>query len=370
MNKIAVGILGATGVVGQNYVRLLGAHPWFEIVDLAASPRSAGKTYAEAVGKRWLMETPMPQRLKDRPVRDVMDYEAIPPDVKLFFSATELEDKQSTRDFEFAYAQKGFPVVSNSSANRWTPDVPMIIPEINGDHAEIIPSQQKNRKFPQSGFIAVKPNCSVQSYLIAIHALNQAGYPVDEILVNTLQAISGAGYKGLTEPERRITVNPLIPGEEEKTEKEPTKILGIVENDKIIPDYSMDVSALCTRVPVIDGHTALVYLNFAGDVPELEVIAKIWTEFHGEPQILQLPSAPEPPIQLVEQEDRPQVHLDVDNGNGMAVTIGRLAEDKFFDIRFVALSHNTVRGAAGGAILTAELLVKKGYIKHAGEQLT
>ena len=361
--KIAIRILGATGVVGQNYLRLLADHPWFDIVDLAASSRSAGKTYEEAVGERWLMDSSMSDDYKNLVVRDVTDYAAIPADVKIFFSATELGDKQATRDFEFAYADQGYPIVSNSSANRWTPDVPMVIPEINGDHLEILHSQQRNRNFPDSGFVAVKPNCSVQSYLVAIHALNQAGYPVEEILVNTLQALSGAGYKGLTELERRTTVNPLIPGEEEKTENEPSKILGLLEDDKIIPDYSMDVSALCTRVPVIDGHTALVYLNFANEVPSLDEIVKIWSEFTALPQELKLPSAPQPPIEFKVDPDRPQVGLDVDNGKGMAVSIGRLAEDKFFDIRFVALSHNTVRGAAGGAILTAELLVEKGYIK-------
>jgi len=361
-DKIAVGILGATGVVGQNYLRLLSDHPWFEIVDLAASSRSAGRSYEEAVGERWLMDTPMPDAFKQVSVRDVTDYAAIPPEVKLFFSATELGDKQATRDFEFAYAAKGYPVVSNSSANRWTTDVPMVIPEINGSHLEIIPTQQKNRNFPSSGFVAVKPNCSVQSYLVAIHALREAGYPVEEVLVNTLQALSGAGYRGLTEPERRITVNPLIPGEEEKTEREPSKILGLMENGQIIPDYSMEMSALCTRVPVIDGHTALVYMNFAEKIPSIEQIKNIWSEFQAEPQFLRLPSAPESPILVMEEADRPQVHLDVNNGAGMTVTIGRLDEDRFFDIRFVALSHNTVRGAAGGAILMAELLMQKGYI--------
>ena len=361
--KIAVGILGATGVVGQNYVRLLADHPWFEIKDLAASSRSAGKTYAEATSGKWLMDTDIPDAFRDMPVRDVLEYDRIPTEVKLFFSATELQDKEATREFEFAYAAKGYPVVSNSSANRWTPDVPMIIPEINHSHAEIIRIQQKNRNLPETGFVAVKPNCSVQSYLVAIHALREAGFPVEEILVNTLQALSGAGYRGLTEPERRLTVNPLIPGEEDKTEKEPSKIFGIMEKGEIIPDYSIDMSALCTRVPVADGHTALVYLNFTEAVPSLEEIVKIWTEFSDLPQELKLPSAPQPPIEFKVEPDRPQVGLDVDNGNGMAVTIGRLAEDKFFDIRFVALSHNTVRGAAGGAILSAELLVEKGYIK-------
>jgi len=361
-SKIAVGILGATGVVGQNYLRLLADHPWFEIKDLAASSRSAGQTYEKAVGERWLMQSAMPEEQKNAIVRDVTDYSSIPADVKLFFSATELGDKQATRDFEFAYAKQGFPVVSNSSANRWTDDVPMIIPEINANHIELLRGQQKLRGFPTSGFVTVKPNCSVQSYLVAIHALREAGYPVKEILVNTLQALSGAGYKGLTEPERQGTVNPLIPGEEEKTAREPSKILGRLDENHIISDDSIEISALCTRVPVVDGHTALVYLNFAEKVPSLEVIREIWSNFSAAPQKFQLPSAPQPPIQVMEDEDRPQVKLDVHNGSGMAVTIGRLEEDKFFDIRFVALSHNTVRGAAGGAILTAELLVEKGYI--------
>lgn len=363
MKKIAVGILGATGVVGQNYLRLLADHPWFDVVDLAASMRSAGKTYLEATGERWLMDSPMPEQCKTLPVRDVNDYDTIPEDVKMFFSATELDDKQATREFEFEYARRGYPVVSNSSANRWTSDVPMMIPEINSDHLEIISTQQTSRGFADSGFVVVKPNCSIQSYLVAIHALQEAGYPVKEILVNTLQALSGAGYKGLTELERRETVNPLIPGEEEKTEKEPSKILGKLGETEIELDTSIQMSALCTRVPVIDGHTALVYMNFAEKIPPLEEIKQIWTDFRAEPQTLNLPSAPNPPIVVLNEPDRPQVKLDVDNGLGMAVTIGRVEEDKFFDLRFVALSHNTVRGAAGGAILTAELLLKKGYIK-------
>ena len=281
----------------------------------------------------------------------------------MFFSATELDDKQATREFEFEYARRGYPVVSNSSANRWTPDVPMMIPEINSDHLEILRAQQKSRDLPESGFVVVKPNCSVQSYLVAIHALREAGYPVKEILVNTLQALSGAGYRGLVELDRRETVNPLIPGEEEKTEKEPSKILGSLGETEIKYDDSIKMSALCTRVPVIDGHTALVYLNFLNEVPSLEEIRRIWTDFSAEPQEMKLPFAPIPPIQYKEEPDRPQVKLDVANGKGMAVTIGRLERDKFFDIRFIALSHNTVRGAAGGAILTAELLAKKNLIQ-------
>ncbi|NQV29327.1 MAG: aspartate-semialdehyde dehydrogenase [Candidatus Marinimicrobia bacterium] len=361
--RIAVGILGATGVVGQNYVRLLAEHPWFEIKDLSASFRSAGKTYEEATAGKWLMNSGIPDKFKGVVVRDVLDYEGIPGDIDLFFSATELLDKEATREFEFTYAKKGYPVVSNSSANRWTADVPMIVPEINAAHLQLLRVQQQARNLPESGFVAVKPNCSVQSYLVAIHALREAGYPVKEILVNTLQALSGAGYRGLTSPELRETVNPLIPGEEEKTEKEPTKIFGRLVNAKIIPETSIKMSALCTRVPVIDGHTALVFLNFENKVPSLEQITRIWSDFKAEPQSLNLPFAPKPAIIVRNENDRPQVKLDVDNGNGMAVTIGRLEKDKIFDIRFVALSHNTVRGAAGGAILTAELLVEKGYIK-------
>jgi len=362
--RIAVGVLGATGVVGQNYVRLLAEHPWFEIKDMAASSRSAGKTYEETTSGKWLMHSNIPDKLKKVIVRDVLDYEGIPGDIQLFFSATELQDKEATREFEFAYAKQGYPVVSNSSANRWTSDVPMVVPEINAGHLELLRVQQQARNLPPSGFVAVKPNCSVQSYLVAIHALREAGYPVKEILVNTLQALSGAGYRGLTELSRRETVNPWIPGEEEKTEKEPSKILGTVVGDEIKLDQSIAMSALCTRVPVVDGHTALVHLNFAEKVPTVEQIKQIWSDFSAEPQSLNLPSAPQPPIIVMNDLDRPQVKLDVDNGNGMAVTIGRLEKDKFFHIRFVALSHNTVRGAAGGAILTAELLLEKGYINR------
>lgn len=362
MEKIRVGILGATGVVGQNYVKLLVDHPWFEIVDLAASERSAGKSYATAVEGKWLMDMTIPEQLQPVTVRNVKDYDSIPAGVKLFFSATEMDDKQATRDFEFAYASRGFPVISNSSANRWTSDVPMIIPEINPQHLEIIAAQQQTRDLPMAGFVTVKPNCSIQSYLHAIHALREAGFPVKEVQVTTLQALSGAGYRGLTSQDMRDNVIPFIGGEEEKTEREPSKILGTLSETWIIPDSSIQMSALCTRVPVVDGHTAVVQLNFAQEVPSLEIIKQIWRDYKGEPQVLNLPTAPQPVIVVREEEDRPQVKLDVNNGKGMAVTIGRLEKDKFFDIRFVALSHNTVRGAAGGAILTAELLVEKGYI--------
>lgn len=364
MNKLKVGVLGATGVVGQNYVKLLANHPWFEIVDLAASERSAGKTYAAAVADRWLMDISIPEKIAGMVVRNVREHEKVPADIRLFFSATELDDKQATREFEFEYATKGYPVVSNSSANRWTSDVPMIIPEINPQHLEIIPAQQQTRDLPKTGFVTVKPNCSIQSYLVAIHALREAGFPIKEVQVTTLQALSGAGYKGLTSQVMRENVSPFIGGEEEKTEREPSKILGSVSETWIIPESSIQMSALCTRVPVLDGHTAVVQLNFAKEVPSIQTIQEIWTDFMGEPQVLNLPSAPKPAIIVRDEADRPQVKLDVMNGKGMAITIGRLEEDKFFDIRFVALSHNTVRGAAGGAILTAELLVEKGYIER------
>jgi len=364
MKKIPVGILGATGVVGQNYVKLLLDHPWFEIVDVAASERSAGKSYAEAVQGKWLMDVPIPQAISGKIVRNVKNYDTIPPEVKIFFSATEMDDKQATRDFEFAYASKGYPVVSNSSANRWTSDVPMIIPEINPEHLAIIPAQQQTRDLPATGFVTAKPNCSIQSYLVAIHALREAGFPVKEIQVNTLQALSGAGYRGLTSEEMRDNVVPYIGGEEDKTEREPSKILGSVSETWIIPDSSITMSAFCTRVPVVDGHTAIVHMNFVNEAPSVEIISEIFKDFVGAPQHLRLPTAPIPAIIVSQENDRPQVKKDVNNGGGMAITIGRIEEDKFFDVRFVALSHNTIRGAAGGAILTAELLVDQEYIKR------
>jgi aspartate-semialdehyde dehydrogenase len=364
MKKIKVGILGATGMVGQNYLCLLQNHPWFEVIDLGASNRSSGKLYQEAVKDKWLMNSEIPEIFKDNIVRDVYDFNSIPKNIQLFFSALDLDDKEKTRKFEFEYAEKGYPVISNSSANRWTNDVPMIIPEINSQHSEIIPIQKKNRNLPKSGFVAVKPNCSIQSYLIGIHALNEAGFEVKDVQVTTLQALSGAGAKGITNSVWRENVIPYIGGEEEKTEREPLKILGAIIGDEIKNYNDLKISATCIRVPVIDGHSAVVHINFKEAMPSIEEIKNIWTNYSSEIDELKLPSAPHPAIIFDSVSDRPQVKADVNNGKGMAVTFGRLQKDVFFDYKFIGLSHNTIRGAAGGAILMAELLTQKGFIKH------
>ena len=360
--KIKVSVLGATGMVGQNYIRLLTNHPWFDVEDVAASPRSAGKQYHDAVDDNWLMSDKIPSATENLVVRDVRDFDAIPQNVKCVFSAMNLPNKEETRNLEFDYANAGFPIISNSSANRWTNDVPMIIPEINPDHIHVIPIQQSGRGLPTSGFVAVKPNCSIQSYLVALHALEKAGFPVDQIQVITLQALSGGGQATITSPEMEDNVIPYISGEEEKTENEPLKVLGRLTKTGIENTDRINISATCTRVPVIDGHMAVVYIRFKDKKLSIDAIKSIWNEYKGLPQIENLPTSPERPIIYFDDENRPQPKLDRDSEKGMAVTIGRLAQDKFFDARFVALSHNTIRGAAGGAILMAELLVKKGYI--------
>ena len=360
--KIKVSVLGATGMVGQNYIRLLDNHPWFQIVDVAASPRSAGNNYSDAVGQNWLMPGAIPASVHHLIVRDVRDFDTIPKNVECVFSAMDLPKKEETRDLEFEYAKAGFPIISNSSANRWTNDVPMIIPEINPDHADIIPIQQSGRGLPANGFVAVKPNCSIQSFLVALHALEEAGFPVGQVQVTTLQALSGGGQATIASSEMEENVIPYISGEEEKTENEPLKILGQITNDGIENTDRINISATCTRVPVIDGHMAVVYIRFKDKKISIDAIKSIWSEYKGLPQFENLPTGPERPIIYIDEENRPQPKLDRGLENGMAVTIGRLAQDKFFDFRFVALSHNTVRGAAGGAILMAELLVKKGYI--------
>jgi len=360
--KIQVSILGATGMVGQNYIRLLENHPWFQIVDVAASPRSAGKTYSDAVGQSWLMPDPMPVSVSNLVIRDVRDFDSIPKNVNCVFSAMDLPEKEKTRNLEFDYAKAGFPLISNSSANRWTNDVPMIIPEINPDHIDVIPIQQSGRGLPPNGFVAVKPNCSIQSFLVGLHALEEAGFTVDQVQVTTLQALSGGGQATISSPEMVKNVIPYIKGEEKKTENEPLKILGHITNEGIKNTGRINISATCTRVPVIDGHMAVVYIRFKDKKISIDRIKSIWSKYKGIPQIENLPTGPERPIIYIEEENRPQPKLDRDLENGMAVTIGRLTQDKIFDFRFVALSHNTVRGAAGGAILMAELLVKKGYI--------
>lgn len=360
--KIKVSVLGATGMVGQNYIRLLANHPWFDVVDVAASTRSAGKKYTIAVGENWLMPGSIPSRVENLVVRDVQNIDMLPAGIHCVFSAMDLPKKVDTSNLEFEYAAKGLPVISNSSANRWTNDVPMIIPEINPDHAAVIPIQQAKRNLPRSGFVAVKPNCSIQSYLITLVALETAGYAVDRVQITSLQALSGAGQEGLNTKEFRENVIPLIAGEEEKTENEPLKILGSVEKHGIVNTNSIQISAVCTRVPVIDGHTAVVHVGFKDKVPSLESIKSIWQNYKSDPQTLDLPFAPDKPIIYLHDESRPQPKLDLNLENGMAVSIGRLSKDKFFDIRYIGLSHNTVRGAAGGAILMAELLLEKGYI--------
>ncbi len=361
MKKIKIGVLGATGMVGQQYLRLLQNHPWFEVIDVAASPRSAGKSYEEAVKAKWFMPILIPEDLKELIVRDVQDLESINPKVSFVFSAVNMPTKEEIKEIEFKYAKKGIPVVSNNSAHRWTSDVPMIIPEINNDHINIIPIQQKNRGFSK-GFVLVKPNCSLQSYLTPIYALEKAGYKIEKLIITTLQAVSGAGYPGVPSLDVVDNIVPYVGGEEEKTEQEPFKILGKIVDNQIINDDSIQISATCTRVAVTDGHTASVNLKFKDKKPTIEEIIGIWKEFKSLPQELDLPFAPKQPIIYLDNIDRPQPKKDRDNDKGMAVTVGRLRKDTVFDVKFVSLSHNTIRGAAGGGILNAELLKAKGYI--------
>jgi len=362
MNKINVGVLGATGMVGQRYIALLENHPWFEVTYVAASPRSAGKKYREAVENRWLIGSDIPAAVADLTVQDANDAKAALGKCKFVFSALEMS-KDEIKALEEAYAAEGIPVVSNASANRWTEDVPMLVPEINSDHLSIIAKQQAHHGW-KKGFIAVKPNCSLQTYMMPIYALQRAGYPIKRMIVTTLQATSGAGYPGVASFDMIDNIVPFISGEEEKTEKECLKILGKVVGDKIENAAGPIVSSTCTRVPVIDGHTACVSLEF--DLPEdkkpsLEQIEKVWTSFTSVPQEMNLPSAPVHPIVVRHEENRPQPRRDRDTEKGMACVIGRLRKCNVFDIKFVALSHNTKRGAALGGILNAELLKAKGF---------
>ncbi|MHA1679394.1 MAG: aspartate-semialdehyde dehydrogenase [Promethearchaeota archaeon] len=361
--KYKIGILGATGIVGQNYIKLLSepSHPWFEIVDLAASPRSAGKPYHEAVKDKWQMDLQIPEHVRDVIVRDVQDLDSIPDDLSFVFSAVNMPKKEDIKNVEMAYARRGIPVVSNNSAHRWTPDVPMLVGEINHAHTDVISIQKKNRGFDK-GFVAVKPNCSLQSYLTAIYALERAGYGIESLIITTLQAVSGAGYPGVPSLDMIDNIVPYIGGEEKKTEEEPLKIMGTVGPSGIKNYDGIKISATCTRVPVIDGHTAVVNMKFKDKVPERDEILKIWKEFKSLPQELDLPFAPKQPIIYLENENRPQPRKDRNNDKGMAVTVGRLRKDNVFDYKFVALSHNTIRGAAGGGILNAELLKAKGFI--------
>lgn len=358
--RIRVGVIGATGVVGQNYIRLLNDHPWFEVAYVSASPRSAGKSYREAVAGRWHMVTEIPCNVGDLVVEDAGNVEAALGKCSVIFSAVDME-KGAVRKVEMDYASKGFVVVSNNSAHRSTEDVPILIPEINYGHCDIIPAQQKHYGW-SSGLIVVKPNCSIQSYMIPIHALMQKGYKVARMIVTTLQGLSGAGYPGPSSLDIVDNILPYIGGEEEKSESEPRKVLGKVSGTRIVPDESISISAHCTRVPVVDGHSACISIEFAGAKPSLDELKAIWNSYRSVPQELDLPSAPRNPIIVREEMDRPQPRKDRDAENGMAVVVGRLRPCKVFDCRFVGLSHNTIRGAAGGAILMAELLKAKGYI--------
>jgi len=358
--KLSVGVLGATGMVGQNYVRLLEDHPWFDVKYVAASPNSAGKKYVDAVEGRWLMDDEIPAEVRDLVVQNASDVEAAKGQCDFVFSSVEM-DKQAIRETEDAYAAAGIPVVSNNSAHRHTPDVPVLIPEINHDHLEIIPLQQKSRGWSK-GFVLVKPNCSVQSYMAPIHALREAGFPVSRAIVATLQAVSGAGYPGHASIDMTDNIIPFIGGEEEKSEVEPLKIFGSIEDGEFVEDSSISISAHCNRVPVIEGHLACVSLEFASRKPSLGEIKEIWLAYRSLPQELGLPFAPEHPILFREENNRPQPRKDRDADKGMAVTVGRLRGCNVFDCRFVGLSHNTVRGAAGGGILNAELLKAKGYL--------
>ena len=355
--KLRVGILGGTGMVGQRFISLLENHPWFEVTTIAASPRSAGKTYEEAVGDRWKMTTPMPEDVKKLVVMNVNEVEKVAAQVDFVFSAVDMT-KDEIKAIEEAYAKTETPVVYNNSAHRWTPDVPMVVPEINPEHFQIIEAQKK-RLGTTRGFIAVKPNCSIQSYAPVLTAWKE--FEPYEVVATTYQAISGAGKTFKDWPEMVGNIIPYIGGEEEKSEKEPLRIWGKVEGDKIVPATSPVITCQCIRVPVLNGHTAAVFVKFRKKPTKEQLIEKLVT-FSGEPQRLGLPSAPKQFIQYLEEDNRPQVALDVDFENGMGISVGRLREDTVYDYKFVGLSHNTLRGAAGGALLCAELLKAQGYI--------
>lgn len=355
--KLKVGILGGTGMVGQRFIALLENHPWFEVAAVAASPRSAGRTYQEAVGDRWKMETPMPERVKNSVVMNVNEVEKVASQVDFVFSAVDMT-KDEIKRIEEDYAKTETPVVSNNSAHRWTPDVPMIIPEINAHHTGVI-EFQRNRLGTKQGFVAVKPNCSIQSYTPVLSAWME--YEPIKVAATTYQAISGAGKTFQDWPEMTGNIIPYIGGEEEKSEKEPLRIWGSIEEGAIVPAASPVITCQCIRVPVLNGHTAAVFVSFAQKPSKEQLIEKL-RSFKGTAQEMNLPSAPKQFIQYLEEDNRPQVTLDVDFEKGMGISVGRLREDILFDYKFVGLSHNTVRGAAGGSVLCAELLKAQGYI--------
>ena len=355
--KLRVGILGATGMVGQRFISLLENHPWFEVVTLAASPRSAGKTYEEAVGGRWKMDTPMPEAVKKLVVMNVNDVEHVASTVDFVFSAVDMS-KDEIKAIEEAYAKTETPVVSNNSAQRWTQDVPMVVPEINPEHFDVIEFQKK-RLGTKRGFIAVKPNCSIQSYAPVLTAWKE--FEPYEVVATTYQAISGAGKTFKDWPEMEGNIIPFIGGEEEKSEQEPLRIWGKIENGVIVKATEPKLTCQCIRVPVLNGHTAAVFVKFRKKPTKEQLIEKL-ENFKGLPQELNLPSAPKQFIRCMTEDNRPQVTLDVNYENGMGINVGRLREDSIYDWKFVGLSHNTVRGAAGGAVLCAETLVAKKFI--------
>ena len=357
--KLHVGILGGTGMVGQRFISLLENHPWFEVTTIAASPRSAGKTYEEAVGGRWKMKTPMPEKVKNIVVMSVNEVEKVASEVDFVFSAVDM-GKEEIKAIEEAYAKTETPVVSNNSAHRWTPDVPMVVPEINTEHFEVIKDQRK-RLGTERGFVAVKPNCSIQSYAPVLTAWME--YEPYEVVATTYQAISGAGKTFKDWPEMVENVIPYIGGEEEKSEKEPLKLLGTIEDGVIKSADKPNFTAQCIRVPVSNGHLGAVFVRFEeGQKPTKEEMIEIWNNFSGRAQELNLPSAPKKFLNYFVEDDRPQIKSERMLENGMAVSIGRLREDTQYDYKFVCLSHNTLRGAAGGAVLLAELLAAEGYM--------
>jgi len=355
--KLRVGILGATGMVGQRFISLLENHPWFEVVTVAASARSAGKTYEEAVGERWKMTTPMPEAVKNLVVMNVAEVEKVASTVDFVFSAVDMS-KEEIKAIEEEYAKTETPVVSNNSAHRWTPDVPMVVPEINPQHFDVIEFQKK-RLGTTRGFVAVKPNCSIQSYAPVLTAWKE--FEPYEVVATTYQAISGAGKTFKDWPEMVENIIPYIGGEEEKSEMEPLRLWGEIKDGVIVPAEEPVITCQCVRVPVLNGHTAAVFVKFRKKPTKEQLIEKL-VNFKGIPQELELPSAPKQFIRYMEEDNRPQVVADVDYENGMGISIGRLREDKVYDFKFIGLSHNTVRGAAGGAVLCAETLKAKGYI--------
>ncbi|MEG2732192.1 MAG: aspartate-semialdehyde dehydrogenase [Clostridium sp.] len=357
--KLKVGVLGATGMVGQRFITLLENHPWYEVTAIAASPRSADKTYEEAVGSRWKMQTPMPETIKKMIVMNVNEVEEVASLVDFVFSAVDMT-KEEIKAIEELYAKSETPVVSNNSAHRWTPDVPMVVPEINPEHFKIIEFQKK-RLGTSRGFIAVKPNCSIQSYAPVLNAWKE--FEPYEVVATTYQAISGAGKTFKDWPEMVENVIPYIGGEEEKSEQEPLKLWGQIKDGVIVKASEPVITCQCIRVPVLDGHTAAVFVKFRKKPTKEQLIEKL-VDFAGLPQELKLPSAPKQFIQYLEEDNRPQVKLDVNFESGMGISVGRLREDTIYDYKFVGLSHNTLRGAAGGAILCAELLTAQGYIKE------